>query len=91
MINRKIVLDVLSETQCLSKCGLLLPNERTEISEACKSYTQNGDDDMFYEFLEYCSMNMSQEVARKKFEKLKEDIYNDNSQNSGSQNDNRGS
>lgn len=90
MINKNLALKVLGEMQYFSKCGLISPSERAKISEACKQYTQNGDDDMFYDFLDYCSVNMSRDVVKQKFKKLKEEIYNDdNSQDSGSQDGNR--
>lgn len=78
MINKNFSLVVLAAMQDFSRKGLLSPEERAKISDACRKYAQNGDDDEFYECLEWCSENLSQNVVKQKINEIKEEIYNDN-------------
>lgn len=74
MVNRKIPMNILAEIQTFSKQGLISSEERKKISDACKSYARSGDDDEFYEFLEWASENLS-EVVKNYFILKKEELY----------------
>lgn len=81
MINKKLPMKILSEMQEFSKRGLIKPEERKTISNACKNYTCFGNDDEFKKFLDWASENLSENVIKEKFIKLKEEYYYDDSQN----------
>lgn len=80
MINKKMPLTILAETQKYSKEGLLKPDERSRIASACKSYMQTGDDDEFYEFLEWGSKNLTGKLSDT-FKSIMEVNYNGNDDN----------
>lgn len=82
MINKKLPMKILAEMQDFSKKGLIKPEERKKISDACKNYTCTGNDDEFKKFLDWGSENLSNNVIKEKFIKLKEEYYYDDSQNS---------